>query len=91
MEVEQRLIDATKLLQVLDRNFGSLVEVLQQLIVVQSTVEVAPVVHGRRIMDSGIYSVECSLCGYQSACLPYPKDCPNCNIKMDGESGDKNG
>lgn len=46
-------------------------------------VDVAPVVHGRKIEDGDIGCFWlCSLCG---ECLPYGANyCPNCGAKMDG-------
>lgn len=92
--MEKRLIDATKLLQVLDRNFGSMGEVLQQLIVVQSTVEAVPVVHGKWIelgfSENERYGFICSICHNDVAAsknIPITefKYCSSCGTKMDLE------
>ena len=48
----------------------------------QTAADVAPVVHGHRVDDGGVYA-RCSQCdGVLPLCANY---CPNCGAKMDGE------
>lgn len=69
-----RPIDADRLSEVLQRNFGSTggADTLQQLIDNAPTVDAAPVVHGRWEVvthKSDIaYYAKCDHCGYEYAC-----------------------